>query len=838
MLKKSVLFLIFLLVGTAFIGSAPVPINLSKSPGRASVHVSVLAYGDRVMVTWREEYLWDIYYTIYSNGSWSYPAPVFDTSKISKNPHLDIGPDGIIHITWAEGGSSPARDIYHAVYRDGVWQGMEEVYDSPMNSNWSRVGILADNTVNITWTSEMSGTYDQVIRNNWKPDGGSWNANGLIISKKKPQHSTGHSDIFTRGNKTYCVFREGKVGDGFNIMFSQKTGNGAWSYPVPINDTGGTHSYSRLAVDSKGDVHVLWENFRNARYCARVNGTWQPTVRINSVDGKHPNFLDIDVDPGDNLHAIYVSNINDTRRDIYYNYRESGAAWVQQNDERLSTSNTPNQLPAISVDYTGAAHCTWSSAGEGQPGNVMYVKMPSRMQRINVTSPAGGETWTTGDTIPFEWTSEGVTGDVDIKMRNETTKTKYHVSTVPYDSSPYNYVIPPHIPHGYYRAGVLKGPVLGKTGIFSIAGINITSGHTGKSYGVGSYIPMTWTAGGFIGNVAVNLIKSGDTPTYPLESVPYNGSPHNFLIPADTPTGSYYVKMSKSPAEDSTGLFNLVTASITVTSPTGGTFNTGDTVSIGWATVGIEGNVKLTLWKSDHSQSYPINDSVPKGASPYSYSIPCSVPGGAYYVKIENGTISANSANFTIVYDSSAALTVTRPNGGEVEKAGTIQTVTWTSTGTIANVMIEFSPDNGDNWGLLEDSTPNTGTYTGLIPPETPELHLCKLRISDVNGCASDESDGTFTIMPADTIHIFSPAGGEVFSRGDEIPIGFTTSGIYGDVKIALAIDYSYYFYIGEYPHDQTLLYYTIPADARTGSYIIAIKKGDLLVKSKRFTVN
>lgn len=839
MLKKSISFLALLLVFTAFASSDP--INLSKSPGRASVHASVLAYGNKVMVTWREESLWDIYYTIYSNGSWSTPAPVFDTSKISKNPHLDIGPDGVIHLCWAEGGSSATRDIYHAVYKNGIWQDMEQIYQSPGNSNWCRVGIISDNTVNITWTSEISNKYDQVIRNNWKPAGGTWDPNGVIVSKKKPEHSTGHSDIYTRGNKTYCVWREGKVGDGYNIMFSQKTGSGSWTYPVKANDTGGTHSYARLAVDSKGDVHVIWENYKLVRYGSRVGGTWMPTVRINSLDGKHPNFLDIDVDPGDNLHACYVVYISDTRRDIYYNFKESGGNWVPANDVRLSTSSTPNQLPAISVDDSGAAHVIWSSAGETQPGDVMYVKVASHMNAINVTAPASGDKLRTGDTLNIQWDCVGITGNVFIRLVNQETKTSYEVAEVPYDSSPYNYVLPPEVPPGYYIARVKQKPVRGDSGIFSIVDITITSDHTGKTYGLGSYLPMEWTTSGIIGDVKANLIKTDGTVTRTLAMVPFNSSPYSFPIPADVPAGVYFVKLKQNPANDTTGDFNLVVPDITITSPAGGeTFEVGTDLPIAWTTTGIEGTLKLTLWKSDNSMSYLIDSDVAHDASPYNYNIPCEVTPGTYYAKIKHGPISDKSANFTIAPNAGKTITVTRPNGGEIERAGTIQEVTWDSTGAIDNVKIEYSPDNGANWGLLIPSTSNTGSYTGLIPPETPPSDTCLLRISDVAGCSSDVSDGTFTILAALPIHVFSPTGGETYSRDGQMPIGWTTSGITGNVRINLInrANRDLVYLVGDFPHNNLLIYYTIPAGVVPGTYFIKVKQSPYSAISNDFTID
>jgi len=348
-------------------------VNLSKMPGTPSVHASVLAYSDKVMVTWREEEFWDIYFTILDNGAWSTPAPVFDTNKISKNPHIVEGADGAVHITWGEG--SVNREIEHAVYRNATWGSRAQIFSSPKNSNWARVVVLDDGTANIVWTSEQSAIDDQVIRNNWKPAGGSWDQDGLIVDRKDPEESTGHADIAARGNMSYVVWREDGPTTGMHILFAEKQGNGVWSTPVKVDTGSGINSYARIAVDSQGDLHVLWENGRRVGYNARINGAWGSQVQINEVNGKHPNFLDIDVDPDDGVHAVYVVHPDDTRSDIYYNFKEAGGVWNRADDVRVSTSSTLNQLPAISVDDQGRAHLVWSSRAEGVPGDIFYKRV-------------------------------------------------------------------------------------------------------------------------------------------------------------------------------------------------------------------------------------------------------------------------------------------------------------------------------------------------------------------------------------------------------------------------------------------------------------------------------
>ncbi|MHC5155819.1 MAG: Ser-Thr-rich GPI-anchored membrane family protein, partial [Planctomycetota bacterium] len=53
---------------------------------------------------------------------------------------------------------------------------------------------------------------------------------------------------------------------------------------------------------------------------------------------------------------------------------------------------------------------------------------------------------------------------------------------------------------------------------------------------------------------------------------------------------------------------------------------------------------------------------------------------------------------------------VTYPNGGESVEAGTSMTITWTSTGPVDNVLIEFSSDGGASWTDV-NTIPNTGSY-------------------------------------------------------------------------------------------------------------------------------
>jgi hypothetical protein len=195
---------------------------------------------------------------------------------------------------------------------------------------------------------------------------------------------------------------------------------------------------------------------------------------------------------------------------------------------------------------------------------------------------------------------------------------------------------------------------------------------------------------------------------------------------------------------------------------------------------------------------------------------------------------------FTITSGGSESITVTRPNGGEAELAGTLQTITWTSIGGINNVKIEFSPDNGGYWGTLFESVPNTGSYAGIIPAETPASDYCLIRITDAaDGFPTDTSDGVFSILPALPINVIYPAGGESYKAGaDTIPITWTTKGITGNVKIFLVVNQFKYRLIAQVPHDSSPYNFEIPSKVPAGNYRIVIWQTQYYDKSKYFQIS
>jgi len=127
-------------------------------------------------------------------------------------------------------------------------------------------------------------------------------------------------------------------------------------------------------------------------------------------------------------------------------------------------------------------------------------------------------------------------------------------------------------------------------------------------------------------------------------------------------------------------------------------------------------------------------------------------------------------------------ITVTSPKKGENWQAGSSLDITWTSTGNIPFVMLEYSPDNGNTWIVFDANAKNDG-HRSWTAPDTSSSQF-KIRISEPdNPAISGATDGTFSITkPSVPQAITIPVGKNTISKavrgmkqGDVIELGVGT---------------------------------------------------------------
>jgi hypothetical protein len=93
-----------------------------------------------------------------------------------------------------------------------------------------------------------------------------------------------------------------------------------------------------------------------------------------------------------------------------------------------------------------------------------------------------------------------------------------------------------------------------------------------------------------------------------------------------------------------------------------------------------------------------------------------------------------------------STLTVLAPNGSQIIKGGTDYDITWSHTGTVGGVLIEFSIDNGGTWSeVYPHNVGNTGSYHWLVP--IVDSQQCLVRVKNAaDSSVYDVSNAPFTI--------------------------------------------------------------------------------------------
>ncbi len=233
---------------------------------------------------------------------WSPPTPVSDTHKTPSSwfPDLAIGPDGSVHIIWSSGLPGKKKEeagldlLMYRELRDGKWSQINDI----------------DNT----------GKGGYTVRN---------------------------SIIMGHDGKLHILVRAGLITTYRDVPWDAAWSARDWSEPRNINGSGSY--FNALATDSKGALHVLWNE-------------------AISDDPKDPKPI-----------CSYCADV------FYRRSNDEGKSW--SSPINLSQSPQGSVKPQIKIDKADTIHIVWEEgfdwyASKGTPTAAMYRR-----------SRDGGKTW-------------------------------------------------------------------------------------------------------------------------------------------------------------------------------------------------------------------------------------------------------------------------------------------------------------------------------------------------------------------------------------------------------------------------------------------------------------
>ncbi|MCE1189823.1 MAG: hypothetical protein LWX56_11870, partial [Ignavibacteria bacterium] len=506
---------------------------------------------------------------------------------------------------------------------------------------------------------------------------------------------------------------------------------------------------------------------------------------------------------------------------------------VLDGGKSFSIKWTSTGVSSVNIDYSTNSGVSWNTVVHGTESNGLYLWNPIpnisstnckiriydpvdtlpiaisatpftilQAPDIKVLSPNGGESLIAGDTKTIMWVSTNI---ANVKLQYTTNSGASWIAiadSVPSTGS-YQWIVPA-VNSALCKVRVLNLnnsyiPSDESDNVFSIAtslpqSITVTAPNGGESWASGTSQSITWTSSG-IDSVKIEYSTDNglhwltlvagmkSTGIYRWQSIPAVSST-NCLVRVSNVQGG-------TPKDESDHVFTISPEpQIKVLSPNGGdVWTTGSSQNIKWLSYNLP-KVKIEYTSNNGASWNTIVDSTESTGS-YLWTVP-SLNSSLCKIRVSDpsdGLPSDESdSTFTISNQISQSLVVLSPNGGEKWEATTAQNITWSSS-AINKVKIEYSTNNGLSWIVVVDSTESNGLYQWNPIPNISSTQ-CKIRISDASdGIPSDESNATFTVTPAKSIHVVYPNGGENLNSGTPYQIKWTSSGI-TSVKIDYRIDY------------------------------------------------
>lgn len=565
-------------------------------------------------------------------------------------------------------------------------------------------------------------------------------------------------------NGSWCVFAVDMDGDGDKDVLRTQRNNGDVDW---LRNSGGSFSEQNVApafgecwavsggdIDGDGDTDVAAAGFDNGNV----------VVWLNDGNG---NFDEVEIDSG----------LRRTRGIGVGDFDGDGDA-------------------DVAAGLSNAGQVVWYEilgGGGGTPAT------------ITLTAPNGGENLTAGETFNIQWTSSGSIANVKIEFSTNGGGSWTAITASTANDGSQNWTVPDVSSSNclVLISDASDGsPSDISNGSFTITGspvsVTLTSPNGGESWTAGTSQQITWTSTGTIANVKLEYsLNNGGSWNNIIAST--NDGSQNWNIPA-AQSDNALVRVSdasNSAINDaSDDVFSIVAgaaASLTLTSPNGGeTLNAGTTHQITWTSTGSIANVKLE-YSLDNGGSWNNIIASTGNDGSQNWNIPALQSENAL-VRVSDASNSAiNDVSddvFVIISSGPASLTLLSPNGDEKLTAGSTQPITWTSTGSIANVKLEYSLNNGSSWATISSSTGNDGSFNWNVP--ALQSFTALVRISDAsNSAINDVSDGTFSILPLvdPLITITSPNGGEIWIMGSEHDVTWTAPASIANVKLQYSLD-------------------------------------------------
>ena len=706
-------------------------------------------------------------------------------------------------------------------------------------------------TVNITWSSVFtSGSFKLEYSTN---NGGTWNtiANGVggsSYSWTVPNNIPTSSQCLIRvsDQSTPATFDISNATFTINqvayVVVTSPNGGENWQVGSPSSQLitwvyNGTSTSFR--IDYSTDNGATWINIVNGLTAPSSPASYNWTIPNTPSNQCLVRVMDYNnncrADQSDNVFSItpptpVFTVTNPNTATTFYVGSTYSINWTSQyvtdpfvgidysidgGTTWIVITNTSNNNGAYSwnVPNTPSTTCRVRVRAASSPSifdisNVNFT-IATPVSSISVSTPNGGENWSSCVNQTISWSSSNVTGNYKVEYSADGGATWTQITIT--STTSYSWQVPNNVPTStqcLIRVSSVNNPAItdNSNNTFTITHVEyivVTSPIGSEQWQVGNPAsrPITWVYNGTTTQFLIDYsVNNGASWTSVINYTTASSSPasYSWTIPND-PSTQALVRVSdrnatcKMDQSDSVFAIQSPTPVITVTNPnTAVTWYVGSQYTINWTSQYVTDPFVSIDYSTDGGTTWTsVIGAINTSAGSYNWTVP-NTPSPNCRVRVKStanpSTIyDISNVNFTIATPV-PSITLSSPNGGENWSSCTNQTIYWSSAFTSGTTRVEFSTDNGATWTIIGNS--GSSSLAWQVPNNVATSTQCLIRVSDYsNPAVNDVSNAVFTITHIDYIVVTSPNGGEQWEVGN--PASRPITWVYNGTTTQFLIDYS-----------------------------------------------
>jgi hypothetical protein len=257
---------------------------------------------------------------------------------------------------------------------------------------------------------------------------------------------------------------------------------------------------------------------------------------------------------------------------------------------------------------------------------------------ITVSSPNGGEDWQIGSSYNITWTSQGITGDITLKLYvGGVDQGRIYADPIPITNGSYTWTIGNALPNGYTIVPGSNFQVMVRytseindlsNSSFTISDsvtptITVTNPGSGVIWRHGEARQITWAKQGTMHDRVKIRLMQGSTKILGISDDTANDGQFSWTIPTSISTGNYYIRVKTidNLVEGNGPSFTIV-SNAKVSYPINGTvFYKNESNPIMWNPAEFPGHIRIWLFKGNQQYKSGVIDGVIDNDGHYAWTI-------------------------------------------------------------------------------------------------------------------------------------------------------------------------------------------------------------------------